>query len=169
LKHCEYYLLIEEPVLLFESLVLGEVELGDWVLDEPLLLGELLPPLMPDELLPAAPLELEPDLDLLKCASHSAREIWPSPFVSTDEKLGVDWLLDEPPDDLSEWPLELPPDAAGEEDGDEDGVLGEPLELLPVAEGDDVDDEDLSSPAAARLDSANSTAAAVILRVLGMD
>ena len=58
----------------------------------------------------------------------------------------------------------------GEDDGDEDGVLDEPLELLlPVAEGDDVDDEDLSSPAAARVDSANSTAAAVMLMVLGMD
>jgi hypothetical protein len=194
LKHYEYYLLVEEPVLLFESLVLGGV-----ALDEPLLLGELLelellPPLMPDELLPAAPLELEPDLDLLKCVSQSAREIWPSPLVSTDEKLGVDWLLDEPPDDLSEWLLELPPDAAGEDDededgvlldeplelpdaagaddGDEDGVLDEPLELLlPVAEGDDVDDEDLSalSSATARVDSANSTAAAMILTDLGMD
>jgi hypothetical protein len=34
---------------------------------------------------PPLELELEP---LLKCASHSAREIWPSLLVSTDEKLG---------------------------------------------------------------------------------
>lgn len=89
-----------EPVELGEP-VLGEVELGDVELGE--VVDELpdeLPP-MPCELL--VPPLLEPDL--LKCASHSEREIWPSLLVSTDAKLGVVALpellelgeLDEPP------------------------------------------------------------------------
>jgi hypothetical protein len=112
---------------------------------------------------------LEPDL--LKCASHSEREIWPSLFASTDEKLGLDELLLEPdmpldepllleppeaalPDeDLSAEPDELLPDAAGEDDE-------EPL--LPDAEG--VDDDELC--ATATLDSANSAAAVAALRTL---
>jgi hypothetical protein len=118
-------------------------------------------------------------------------------FLSTDEKLGWEWLLDEPPDDddLSEWLLELLPEADGEDDED-DGVLDEPLELLPEADGeDDEDDGVLDEPvellpdvlpeadgddldgsddeeddcATASDDSANITAAAVILRVLGID
>jgi hypothetical protein len=194
-------------VPLLEPPVLGALGLGALVVvPDELLLGELLlepellepelPPLMPDEpeLPPAAPVELEPDLDLLKCASHSAREIWPSLLVSTDEKLGVEELLDEPPaDDLLDLSLELLlPEADGEEDEDDDGVvavslellpeadgeddedddgvlLDEPLELLPVAEGDDFDEsDDEDDCAAARLDSANNTAAAVMLRVLGI-
>ena len=183
-----------EPLLLP---VLGELELGEVVLLEP---PELLP--MPDELPPidepldppaALPVELpvEPLLlpdapldDLLKWASHSARETWPSLFLSTSEKLGCD-RLDE---------LELPPLAAeGEDDEDEDGELeeeegededddgllvDEPVELLPldddgeVAEGVLEDDdgllEDDDDWATARDDSANITAAAVTPRVLGI-
>jgi hypothetical protein len=174
--------------------VLGEeLVLGDFVLEpEPV---ELLPLLMPDEapveplVPPAAPLELEPDL--LKCASHSERETCPSLFLSTSEKLGADELPDEddvppadevPPED--DMPDELePPLAAGEDD--EEGVLDEPdadgvlededdglldvsVELLPlVADGDEddgLDDED-DDCATASVDSANSTAAVVTLRV----
>lgn len=109
--------------------VLGDDVLGDVVLDE-LLLGELLEPEPVLLLPPAAP-------DLSKWASHSAREICPSPFVSTDVKLGVE-ALDE-----------LLPDTDGD---DEEGLLGE--------------EEDCAT---ARDDSAKSTAAAVMLRVLGMD
>ena len=83
-----------------EPLVLGDVGLGALVVDEPLLLGELLEPMLPEpellepelpepmllepELPPAAPVEPELDLsddedepepDLLKYASHSEREI----------------------------------------------------------------------------------------------
>jgi hypothetical protein len=128
--------------------------LGGVVLDESLgevLLGELLElelplPLMPEEelppedVLPEAPLapELEPDLS--KCASHSERDTCPSPFLSTDEKLGDDELLEVSP-------------------ADEDGVLDEDEGLLD-------DEEDCAT---ARVDSANSTAAVVMLRVLGMD
>ena len=105
--------------------------------------------------------------------------------MSTDEKLGVEALLDEPP--LEELPLL--PDVEGEvADGeDEDGLLDEPLEeppvaalpdvpapLLPevegeVADGEDDDgllDEELDC-AEASVDSAKSTAAAVMLRPLG--
>lgn len=81
MKHYGCYLLVAEPLLLGELL-----ELGDLVLDEslgkllePELLGELLEllPLIPDELElpPAAPVEPELDLSLLKYASHSACEI----------------------------------------------------------------------------------------------
>ena len=63
--------------------MLGEVELGD--VEELPLVPELVPPLE----------ELEPDL--LKWASHSEREIWPSLLVSTAEKFGVDALLSELP------------------------------------------------------------------------
>ena len=180
-----------EPLLLP---VLGELVLGDFVLLEPV---ELLP--MPDELPPidepldppaALPVELPVELllpdapleDLLKWASHSARETCPSLFLSTSEKLGCE--LDE---------LELPPLAEGEDDedgelededgeldeDDEDGLLvEEPVELLPldddgeVAEGVLEDDdgllEDDEDWATAKDDSANITAAAVTPRVLGM-
>jgi hypothetical protein len=97
--------------------VLGDV-LGDVVLPllpEPMpllgVLGEL------PEVPPAAPL-LAPD-PAPKWASHSAREIWPSLFLSTAEKLGALSLapadaepllgaLDEP-----DAPVELLPDALG--------------------------------------------------------
>lgn len=103
-------LLLGEPVL--GELVLGE--LGDVVL--------LLPPVAPPLLLPLAE---ESDL---KCASHSAREIWPSLFASTAEKLGAA-LLDAPA------LLDMPEDP----DAPEDGVaLCEDLsELLPEAPVDD--------------------------------
>jgi hypothetical protein len=45
---------------------------------------------LPVVLLPVAPAPAPvPDL---KCSSHSAREIWPSLFLSTSEKFGV-WVL----------------------------------------------------------------------------
>lgn len=122
--------------------------------DEPV---ELPLPLMPEEepedVPPEAPLEVEPDL--LKCASHSWREIWPSLLVSTDEKLG-DELLAAPPagePDAPDAPDE--PDVDGEEaDGvDEEGLL-------------DDDEEDCAT---ANVESANRTAAVVTLRALGME
>ena len=160
---------------------LGEVgEVGEVVLLEPLEPLEL-PLLMPDEApveLPLPMLEVPPEapleLDLLKCASHSARDTWPSLFVSTSEKLG--WL-DE---------LELPPLAdEGEDEDEEDGVLDEEdedgllVELLPLDDDGDVAegvldedegllDEDEDDWATASDDSASITAAAVTPRVLGM-
>jgi hypothetical protein len=72
----------------------------------------LLPePVAPElELLPLAP---EPDL--LKWASHSEREICPSLLVSTDEKVGADMLELAPLDDIPDEPLELEPDAEGDD------------------------------------------------------
>ena len=136
------------------ELVEPELELG--VLDESELLldgDDVLPDVEPE-----APVELEPWL--AKYASHSARETCPSLFVSADEKFGVELLLDEvpPADDVSEELLELEPDVEGLLD-DEDGVL------------DDVDgvlDED-DDCATASVDSAKSTAAVMMLRLLGMD
>lgn len=123
---CKTYLVVELP----------EPEVLPLELPEPMLPLELPEPVLPLEpvlgalgaagavlgdvvLLPDAPLPaLEPDL--LKCASHSEREIVPSLLVSTDEKLGAAVLV---------LPLALgvllldddvPPDAAGE---DEDGLL----------------------------------------------
>jgi hypothetical protein len=109
-------LLLGAVGLLGEAGVLGELVLGE------LLLGELLldvPPLEELELLP----------DLLKCASHSCREIDPSLFLSTDENVGVELLE-----------LLAPPEALGEDDeedvlGDaalgEDELLDAPPEALP--------------------------------------
>jgi hypothetical protein len=114
------------------------------------LLGEVvtLPPLL---VLPLAPLEL----DLLKYASHSEREIWPSLFVSTDEKLGVAVLA------LAALPPEALDDALGR--------LDEPLEELSEAAGEDEErsllvllpDDELC--AVATPDSANSAAAVAML------
>ena len=119
----------------------GEVvELGDVV--------ELLPPLA------------APELDLLKCASHSARDTWPSLFLSTEEKSGLDELLLEPDIPPLEPLLLEPPDAALPEDLE---VSDEPDELLPDAAGED-EDEELC--ATATLDSANSAAAVAALRTL---
>ena len=167
-----------EPMPLLEPelpALLGEVvELGDEL--------ELLPPLA------------APELDLLKCASHSEREICPSLLVSTDEKVGVDELLLEPDmpldepeeleppeaalplEDLSDEPDVLLPEEAGEDDDDEllPVALGED-ELLPDAAGEDdeepllpdadgVDEDELC--ATATLDSANSAAAVAALRTL---
>ncbi len=119
------YLLLPEPLL--PPLGLG-AEL------EPLLPPVLLPvlpapdvPAPPAE--PALPLELGVDVlgeaevpppDALepafaaKCLSHSAREIWPSPFASTVVKLGcaLEELEAPPLDALSDAPLEEPPDDA---------------------------------------------------------
>ena len=125
-----------EPIEPDEEPVLGVVVLGD-VVDEP-----LVPPL----------LELEPDL--LKCASHSEREIWPSLLVSTDEKLGCDWL---PELELGELVLDedVPPLADGEAaDGlDEDGL----------------DEDEEESAATAASERAKSAAAVVTVTVLIME
>jgi len=119
-----------EPIEPDEEPVLGVVVLGE-VVDEP-----LVPPL----------LELEPDL--LKWASHSAREIWPSLLVSTDEKLGCDWL---PELELGEVVLDdVPPLADGE-----------------AADGLDEDEEE--SAAAAASERAKSAAAVVTVTVLIME
>lgn len=150
----------------------------------PALLGELVELGDEDELELPVP-ALEPD-DLLKCASHSEREICPSLLVSTDEKLGLDELLLEPDmpldepevldpeleppdaalpeDDLSDdEPVELLPEAAGEDDEEPDAAGEDDEEpLLPDADG--VDDDELC--ATATLDSANSAAAVAALRTL---
>jgi hypothetical protein len=128
-----------------------------------------------------------PEDDLLKCASHSERDTWPSLLVSTEEKLGLDELLLEPdippleppdaalPDfEVSEEPDELLPEAAGAEDEPD-----EPDELLPDAAGEDEDDDPLPDAAGededeelcatATLDSANSAAAVAALRTLSFN
>lgn len=164
----ELPLLEPEPMPPLLDPLLGGV-LGDVVG-----LGEVL--LLP--LAPAPAPVLEPDL--LKCASHSAREIWPSLFVSTDEKLGDEELeLVAPPESP---PLEpdvaLPPDAAlpPEDDAPEDGVV-ELAPLEPEAAGAD-DDDDLSAPlvlldeelcASVTPDSANNAAAVAALRTLSFN
>lgn len=154
------------PLLEPEPLVLGEgLELGDGV--------ELVPPL-------AAPEPLAPEPDLLKCASHSARDTWPSLLVSTEEKLGADELLLEP--DVPLEPLELePPEAAlppVDDEPDAPVVLPEVPELLPDAAGEDDDEdgeadlsllEDDELCATATLDSANSAAAVAALRTLSFN
>ena len=154
-----------------------------------------LPLLMPDELPVELPVELPDEplvppaapLDLLKWASHSERDTWPSLFLSTSEKLGLDELPDEddvpPAEAAPDESFELEPDAEGDED-DEDGLDDEdeedglevlPALLLPLADGevadgllDDEDgllDDDDEDCATASVDSANITAAAVTLRV----
>jgi hypothetical protein len=126
----------------------------------------LLPLELPEPMLPLAPLlgevvALPPplllELDLLKCASHSEREIWPSLFESTDEKLGVAVLA------LAALPPEALDDALGR--------LDEPVEELPAPAllGEEVLDEpeaageDDELCAAATPDSANSAAAVAML------
>ena len=167
---------VEPPVLepLLEPLELPEpmLPLLEPVLGVGLVVGEGVELL----LLPLVPPLAAPELDLLKWASHSAREIWPSLFVSTDEKLGAELepLALEPdrpplelpvvlpePLDMPDEPLELEPDAEGVE---------EPLELEPDADGVD-EDEDLSLLvleeelcAIAALESANNAAAVATLR-----
>jgi hypothetical protein len=133
----------------------------------PLPLGAVVVPLAPPEAAPpvappVAPLELAPDL--LKYASHSLRDTWPSLFVSTELKLGAE--AEAPPEasaplDMPELPpLEAPPDAPDE-------LLPDaPDELLPVALGEDEDlslllDEELC--AIDTLASANSAAAVAVV------
>jgi hypothetical protein len=157
----------------------GVVELGEVVLDGDEL-DEL--PLMPDELelddgveldegvVLDVPPELEPDL--LKWASHSAREIDPSLFVSTAEKLGAEELLAlEPPlldmDGLEDEPLVELDGVVLEDDPLADGVVDceDEVDEEPVAAGDDEEDEDCAT---ASVDSANSTAAVMVPTVLSM-
>jgi hypothetical protein len=173
-----------------EPPVLG-AGLGDLVV-APVEPDELPLPIEPDELpeLPELPIEpdeelpledgllvlpLEDESDLLKCLSHSAREIWPSLFASTDEKLGCELLAllpDEPPAALDDEPVDELPEADGEDellpeaDGEDD-------ELLPEADGeaelpDDAFESALSPAALARDDRAKSTAAAVTDTVLSI-
>lgn len=148
-----------EPVL--GVVVLGDVVLGD-VLDEP-----LEEPLMPEPVLvPPLELELEP---LLKCASHSAREIWPSLLVSTDEKLGCELLL--PELELGEVVLDDEPPAAPVDDLllDDEPADELPVDELPLADGeaeDGLDEEDEESAAAAARERAKSAAAVVTVTVL---
>jgi hypothetical protein len=148
-------LVVDDPVALgvlpvlgaevLDELLLGELLLGRVLELEPLL---LLPLMLPDDdVPPAAPLAPEPDL--LKWASHSAREMFPSLFVSRAEKLGAEELDEALADGALEEPLEALPDAAGV---DVDGLLDEDEDWAPASD-----------------DSAKSTAAAVMLRVLGMD
>jgi hypothetical protein len=157
----------ELPLLEPAPLVLGEVgEVGDVV--------ELLPPLAAP-LLPVLLLPLAPEPDLLKCASHSERDTWPSLLASTEEKLGAVELLLEPDIPLLE-PLVLePPEAALPDDLE---VSDEPDELLPDAAGEEVDDEPLPDAdgdddeelcATATLDSANNAAAVAALRTLSFN
>jgi hypothetical protein len=139
------------PELPDPVLPLLEPELGAGVV-----LGEVV------EELPEVPPLAAPEVDLLKCASHSERETCPSLLVSTDEKLGVEAL--EPELALPDRPP-LEPDAPD---------VSELLLLLPDAEGVDVDgdEEDLSLLvldeelcATATLDSANRAAAVAALRI----
>jgi hypothetical protein len=116
---------------------------------------------------------------LLKCASHSAFDTCPSPFLSTEVKLGALELapLDAPDAPLELLPeelgVELDPDALGVElDPDALGVELDPEapeELLPVALGEDlslsapVEDEPelwaMDAPASAN----NAAAVAVVI------
>jgi len=160
-------------------------------LDEPLpMLPEALPPVVPEELLPLMPDELPdeegavllvpPELepDLLKCASHSAREIEPLLSVSTAEKLGADVLTlalapalgevvlpedmvpDEPVDELPDAPTDELPEAPAEPEAPEVDWLE------PVADGEgDEEDEDCAT---ASVDRANSTAAESVLTVFNI-
>ncbi|HEU4921993.1 MAG TPA: hypothetical protein VFT23_02845 [Burkholderiales bacterium] len=111
-------------------------------LDAPLL-GEVV--LLPE---PVAP-ELEPDL--LKWASHSEREIWPSLLVSTDEKVGAAMLELVLPDDIPDEPEDIP---------------DEPLE--PDAEGVVLLPED-ELCAIATLDRARSAAAVALVTSFNID
>ena len=132
---CSYLLVELLPVLgvlgdvvLDEPLVLGELELPD-VLPEPMLLLpdepvaplEELPPVAPLDEPPVVPLDEPPALepDLLKCASHSERDTMPSLFVSTDEKLGAELELEAPelPEPLA--PLDAPPEVLPDDMPDE--------------------------------------------------
>lgn len=135
--------LLGEVVLPEEPPVVPELLLP---LDE----GEALLPLEDGEALPPE-LELEPDL---KCASHSWREIWPSLFLSTEEKLGWELLEEaEPPAaPLDELPVdELPVD-----------------ELPLVADGEDEEAPLFAPSAMASDDSAKSAAAVVTVTVLSI-
>jgi hypothetical protein len=124
--------LLPEPMPLLG--VLGEVVLGDVVLPLPVVLPEVPP---------AAPL-LAPEPDL-KCSSHSAREIWPSLFLSTAEKSGA--LVELLPDA----PVALLPDALGALSAPDAPVDDEP-ELCAMA----------------TLARANSAAAVAVLRSLNI-
>jgi len=134
----------------------------------------LLPEVLPLELVP--PLEAAPEPDLLKCASHSAREICPSLFVSTDEKFGVEELeapaLADPPVALGEDELDDPPEALlGEEDELEAPPEALPEDLLSVALGLELlepdapvlEPEEPELCAIAMLASAKSAAAVAVL------
>jgi hypothetical protein len=82
------------------------------LLPAPVVLSVLVLPLAPAPLpgvvasLPVVPLPVAPapaPVSDLKCSSHSEREIWPSLFLSTSEKLGIPVLAPAP--------AEAPPEA----------------------------------------------------------
>ena len=176
LRYC-YFVVPELPLELPEpmlpELLPDEPEPDELpVLGEVVLLGEVV------ELLPLVPPLAAPELDLLKCASHSEREIWPSLLVSTDEKLGEEALeLLLPPDRPPLEPL-LPPEAALPDEPEEpDDMLPEepeepdepPLEAdgveeeLPLADvPPELPEDELC--ATATLESANSAAAVAALK-----
>lgn len=147
-----YLLLLPEepldPELMPDPLLLPELEPprplpGCVVVLLPLPDDPLLPEVLPLELVP--PPEAAPEPDLLKCASHSAREICPSLFVSTDEKTGVEELeapaLDDPPEVLGEdEELEAPPEALGVEEleAPPDALGVDELEAPPEALPEDL-------------------------------
>ena len=107
------------------------------------LLGEVV--LLPE---PVAP-ELEPDL--LKCASHSEREIWPSLLASTDENVGAAVLELVLPDDIPDEPEDIPDEPL---EPDAEGVV-----LLPEVE----------LCAIATLDRARSAAAVALVTSFNID
>lgn len=95
----------------------------------------------PDELPEVPPLAPLDDPDLLKYASHSVRDTWPSLFLSTLENVGAEALAPEAAEllgELDELELgeldepELEPEAAGEDD-DDDLSADAPLEDEPAA------------------------------------
>ena len=140
---------LPEPMLPLEPVLGAGVGVGD--------AGDVL-------VLPLVPPVAAPEPDLLKWASHSARETWPSLLVSTDEKLGA-VVLPLPDMPLLELLPEVPPAA----------LLPEvpPLALLPeLPPAADGVDEDVPPPvvlpddelwAAATPASANSAAAVATL------
>ncbi|MEA3195430.1 MAG: hypothetical protein QOD26_3763 [Betaproteobacteria bacterium] len=97
-----------EPPVLGAGVGLGDLVVELSVEPLPVELDELPVPVEPEELLVPPLEELEPDL--LKWASHSEREIWPSLLLSMDEKLGCEAL---PELELGELELEVPPLADG--------------------------------------------------------
>ena len=148
------------PVVLPELLAGGVVAL-DWpeVLPEaPLEEGEvveLLLPLAPPMLPPCAP----------KCASHSERETWPSLFLSTSLKFGVEVEAPAPADAeppvVLDWPLVLPLDDAPELD------LSDCAEVLGVA-AEPLDCEPLELCAYAAPDRASSAEAVALTRIFNV-
>jgi hypothetical protein len=126
-----YLLVPDAPPLLPEPMpdpLVPAPELGSFGVllpDAPLLGVLLLVPLL-GVLLLVPPPEAAPEPDFLKCASHSSREICPSLFLSTDEKLGVCELA--PLEAPAFGALEVPPEA----------LSGDLLSVAPALEPEDL-------------------------------